>query len=170
MDMKEILKQSLRDGVNQFIDSTINQLGEEEEPSFEELLQESMSTLALVMELLTHQGGVAGKFDKDLKTKDDIWYSVMILAIILSGTDVEDTVFGDMKDTFDFEQLDELSFHWERAKIFFKYLKDDETREYHKDLVDVPDLSEECKIYYYNILQLKDWEGGIFSTSITIIN
>ena len=160
MDIKEILKQSLRDGVNQFIDSTINQLGEEDEPSFEELLEESMNTLSIVMELLTDNGGVSGKFKKSLKDREDIWYTVLTLAIILNGNNVENTEF----EGINFESFDELSSRWERAKIFFKCLKDDENNEYHKDLVNQPDLSEECKIYYYNILQLKDWEGGIFST------
>lgn len=167
MEMKEILKQSLRDGVNQFIDSTINQLNEEEEPSFEECLEESVDTLSTIMGILSGMGAVR-KFDKDYKRlkKDALWSYAMLQAVICKGACLEDYVvdLSDEEELQAFSDLQDLSIRWERAKDFLNNLKD--VGYFQKDFASLikEDLVEECNIFYDNISQLENWKGGIFST------
>lgn len=163
MDMKEILKQSLRDGVNQFIDSTINQFDEQSAPPFEMQLKEHLDTLEQVQDFLSMSRYVIKHFNKNF---DAIWEAAMWRAVVLNGNDVESMEFEEINNLFQqhYGEYSDLSGRWNQAKIFLTNLRNDETKEYHKYLSVSRDLSEECRIFYYTMLYLKDWHGGFFIT------
>ena len=162
MDIKEILKQSLKDGANQFIDSTINQLNEEyrdeDEPSFEELLDDAAYMLNFIQGILKSNAKIKYKYSIDF-----VWEYLMEWAILLKGNNSEGIDIQGM-NTF-FERTNDISIRWERTKALLEYLKTDEASgEYKQYFLSLPNLQRECDIYYYNILQLKNWKSGFFLT------
>lgn len=163
MGFKEILAESFWDGVNQFVDSVVGKIEEKSKEDLEEELEKQEKILELVSALLETIGS-NGKFDKDLKDKDDIWDMSMLYAIILSGKDIEDTEFADVKDYMD-ESLKDLCIQWEESVIFLDALiQDARNKNMMLPFMENETLENACNKFYKEILELKNFEGGIFAT------
>lgn len=164
MDLKEIIKESIMDGVNQFISSTLDQI---QEKNNEDMLRDlaKHEEMLGVAQCLLNRIGASGKFDKALKTKDEIWDESMIDAIILSGHNVEDTPF-EMGNEIFYEQFGDLCAQWQETVTFLdNFMKSKLIQQ--SGLA--PCMSEEtlenaCYKFYDDILELECFEGGLFST------
>lgn len=162
MGIKEILKESFKEGVNQFFNSALDQIEEQNKQyigenlaEYERTLEEVQCTLDLI--------GANGKFDKEFKGKEDIWDFAMIMAIVLSGQGTEGTGFEEFEGFFD-KSLEDLSLQWVEVKAFVEYISISGVgKDIYPFSADI-DLTEECNNFYEDILQLKDWGGGLFST------
>lgn len=163
MGFKEILAESFWDGVNQFVDSALVKMEEKNKEDLEAELVKQEKILELVDALLESIGS-NGKFGKDLKDKDDIWDMSMLYAIILSGKEIEDTEFADVKDYMD-DVLNDLCIQWKESVMFLDTLiQDARNKNMTLPFMANDTLENACNKFYNEILELQDFDGGIFST------
>lgn len=161
MNLKEILKQSLMQGVNQFVDSALTQMQEESDREFEEELEMHEEMLEEVIGLLATVGALK-EFDKSLKGIDEIWNQAMLIAIILSGNGIEDIEFDDCEGFSGV--IEDLYVRWSETKL----VMDDIIQSEIGKSIALPmsshiSLQEACDIFYEEIIQLQEFEEGIFA-------
>lgn len=118
MGFKEILAQGLIDGIGGFIDSIVNQIDEQSEYAVtKELLNMHEENLEKIKLLLETIGG-DGKFE-EFGDADELWSWAILISSIVSGIDLEDSEFEELREIRDAAYADLIT-SWKQTKAFLK--------------------------------------------------
>ena len=117
MGIREILSQGLKDGVEGFFDSIIEQVNEQSEQSVDEILDKCEEALEEIQELL-ETIGANGKFDK-FDNVHELCGWTLIVASMVSGKGLDDAESEEIRKIRD-NSFNDLFNRWKQTRAFLE--------------------------------------------------